>query len=142
RHGHAVDYDFITSYTDGFPAFLDALAAEPWDRLVDESGIARESMHELAALLAGTNKIIACWAMGLTQHEHAIANIQEVANLLLMRGALGRRGAGLCPSCGHSTVPGDRRMGCAPRPGRALLDALERRFGFAPPPGHGLDVVG
>ena len=142
RHGHAVDYDFITSYTDGFPAFLDALAAEPWDRLVDESGIARESMRELAALLAGTNKIIACWAMGLTQHEHAIANIQEIANLLMMRGALGLQGAGLCPVRGHSNVQGDRTMGIDHRPGATLLDAIERRFGFRAPRAHGLDVVG
>jgi len=142
RHGHAVDYDFIRLHTEGFPAFLEALAAEPWDRLVDDSGIAQASMRELAALLAGTHRIIACWAMGLTQHEHAIANIQEVANLLLMRGALGRRGAGLCPVRGHSNVQGDRTMGIDHRPGPALLDALERRFGFAPPPAHGLDVVG
>jgi molybdopterin-dependent oxidoreductase alpha subunit len=99
-------------------------------------------MRALAARLAGTHKIIACWAMGLTQHEHAIANIQEVANLLLMRGALGRQGAGLCPVRGHSNVQGDRTMGIDHRPGPALLDALERRFGFSPPRDHGLDVVG
>jgi molybdopterin-dependent oxidoreductase alpha subunit len=142
RHGHAVDYDFINRHTEGFPAFLEALAAEPWDRLVDESGIPLSSMRELAALLAGTHEIIACWAMGLTQHEHAIANIQEVANLLLMRGALGRQGAGLCPVRGHSNVQGDRTMGIDHRPGPALLDAIARRFGFSPPRDHGLDVVG
>jgi molybdopterin-dependent oxidoreductase alpha subunit len=142
RHGHAIDYDFITRHTEGFPAFLEALAAEPWDRLIEESGIPREAMRELAARLAGTHKIIACWAMGLTQHEHAIANIQEVVNLLLMRGALGQPGAGLCPVRGHSNVQGDRTMGIDRRPGPALLDALERRFGFAPPRAPGLDVVG
>jgi len=142
RRGHAVDHDFVQRHTDGFAAFADALAAEPWDRLVDESGIARASMRELAAMLAGTHAIIACWAMGLTQHEHAIANIQEVANLLMMRGALGRPGAGLCPVRGHSNVQGDRTMGIDHRPGAPLLDAIERRFGFVPPRGHGLDVVG
>jgi molybdopterin-dependent oxidoreductase alpha subunit len=142
RYGHAVDYDFIARYTEGFPAFLEALAAEPWDRLVDESGIARASMYELAALLASTHEIIACWAMGLTQHEHAIANIQEIANLLMMRGALGRQGAGLCPVRGHSNVQGDRTMGIDHRPGVALLDAITRRFGFPTPRAHGLDVVG
>ena len=99
-------------------------------------------MRALADLLAGTHKIIACWAMGLTQHEHAIANIQEIANLLLMRGALGRPGAGLCPVRGHSNVQGDRTMGIDHRPGPALLDALARRFGFTPPRAPGLDVVG
>src|SRR4029078_10532084 len=97
---------------------------------------------ELPALLAATHRIIACWAMGLTQHEHAIANIQEVTNLLLMRGALGRRGAGLCPVRGHRNVQGDRTMGIDHRPGPALLAALERRFGFAAPRAPGLDVVG
>jgi molybdopterin-dependent oxidoreductase alpha subunit len=142
RHGHAIDYDFIAQHTDGFPTFLEALAAEPWERLVEESGVARAQMRELAGLLAGTHKIIACWAMGLTQHEHAIANIQEIANLLLMRGALGRPGAGLCPVRGHSNVQGDRTMGIDHRPAPALLDALARRFGFTPPAAHGLDVVG
>jgi molybdopterin-dependent oxidoreductase alpha subunit len=140
--GRGVDHAFVERHSEGFAAFADALAAEPWDLLVDESGIARAAMGELAALLAGTQKIIACWAMGLTQHEHAIANIQEVANLLMMRGALGRPGAGLCPVRGHSNVQGDRTMGIDHRPGDALVDALERRFGFAPPRAHGLDVVG
>jgi len=142
RHGHAVDHAFVERHTEGFAAFAEALAAEPWDRLVADSGIAREAMRALADLLAGTHKIIACWAMGLTQHEHAIANIQEIANLLLMRGALGQPGAGLCPVRGHSNVQGDRTMGIDHRPGPALLDALARRFGFAPPRAHGLDVVG
>jgi molybdopterin-dependent oxidoreductase alpha subunit len=142
RLGHAVDHAFVQRHTEGFAAFAAALAAEPWDRLVAESGIAREAMRGLAELLAGTHKIIACWAMGLTQHEHAIANIQEIANLLLMRGALGRPGAGLCPVRGHSNVQGDRTMGIDHRPGAALLDALARRFGFSPPRAHGLDVVG
>jgi molybdopterin-dependent oxidoreductase alpha subunit len=142
RRGHAVDHAFVETYTEGFAAFAEALAGEPWDRLVEESGITRVQMRALAGLLANTHKIIACWAMGLTQHEHAIANIQEVANLMLMRGALGRPGAGLCPVRGHSNVQGDRTMGIDHRPGDGLLDALERRFGFAPPRAHGLDVVG
>ena len=116
RLGHAIDHDFIRRHTEGFAAFTAALAAEPWDRLVDDSGISREQMRALAALLAGDARIIACWAMGLTQHEHAIANIQEVTNLLLLRGALGRPGAGLCPVRGHSNVQGDRTMGIDHRP--------------------------
>ena len=142
RRGHGVDHDFVARHTEGFAAFAEALAAEPWDGLVEESGVPREAMRALAMRLAGTHRIIACWAMGLTQHEHAIANIQEVANLLLMRGALGRQGAGLCPVRGHSNVQGDRTMGIDHRPGPALLDGIAQRFGFSPPRDHGLDVVG
>jgi molybdopterin-dependent oxidoreductase alpha subunit len=99
-------------------------------------------MRELAMLLTGTHRIIACWAMGVTQHEHAIANIQEIVNLLMMRGALGRPGAGVCPVRGHSNVQGDRTMGIDHRPDQAFLDSLARRYQFTPPRGHGLDVVG
>jgi molybdopterin-dependent oxidoreductase alpha subunit len=93
-------------------------------------------------MLMGARRIIACWAMGLTQHEHAVANVQEVVNLLLLRGAIGRPGAGPCPVRGHSNVQGDRTMGITSRPPPELLDALERRFGFAPPRRPGLDTVG
>ncbi len=142
RGGQVIDHAFIAGRTEGFAAFADALAAEPWDGLCDASGIDRDAMRALAGLLGGTQRIIACWAMGLTQHVHAIANIQEVANLLLLRGALGKPGAGLCPVRGHSNVQGDRTMGIDHRPPAALLDGLERRYGFSPPRQHGLDVVG
>jgi molybdopterin-dependent oxidoreductase alpha subunit len=142
RRGQAIDRGFVARYTDGFAAFEAALAAQPWEPLVAQSGIARAQMRELAMLLAGTQRIIACWAMGLTQHEHAVANIQELVNLLLMRGALGRPGAGVCPVRGHSNVQGDRTMGIDHRPDERLLDGLARRFSFTPPRGHGLDVVG
>ena len=80
--------------------------------------------------------------MGLTQHQHAVANIQEIVNLLLLRGNVGRPGAGLCPVRGHSNVQGDRTMGIYERADAAFLDALAREFGFAPPRAHGLDTVG
>ncbi len=142
RRGQAIDRAFVARHTVGFEAFAEALDAQPWQPLIDQSGIPRAQMRELAMLLTGTQRIIACWAMGLTQHEHAIANIQEIVNLLLLRGALGRPGAGVCPVRGHSNVQGDRTMGIDHRPGDALLDALGERYRFAPPRGHGLDVVG
>jgi molybdopterin-dependent oxidoreductase alpha subunit len=142
RRGHAIDHAFIAEHTDGFKAYAAALAAEPWDALVGASGIEMAEMQQLASMLAGTHRIIACWAMGLTQHEHAIANIQEIVNLLLLRGAVGQRGAGVCPVRGHSNVQGDRTMGIDHRPAPALLDALERRYQFAAPRAPGLDVVG
>jgi molybdopterin-dependent oxidoreductase alpha subunit len=141
RRGQAVDRAFVAHHTVGFEAFAEALAATPFDLLVEESGIPEADMRALAGLLAGTHQIIACWAMGLTQHAHAIANIQEIVNLLLLRGALGRPGAGLCPVRGHSNVQGDRTMGIDHRPAPALLDALAARYGFAPPRAPGMDVV-
>ena len=142
RRGHAVDHDFIVQHTDGFKAYAAGLAGEPWDLLVRASGIGMAEMQELASMLTGTGRIIACWAMGLTQHEHAIANIQEIVNLLMLRGALGRPGAGVCPVRGHSNVQGDRTMGIDHQPAPALLDALEKRYQFAVPRAPGLDVVG
>jgi molybdopterin-dependent oxidoreductase alpha subunit len=141
RPGRVIDRAFVDGYTDGFAAFAAALAAEPWDVLEAESGIARAAMRQLADLVAGARRIIACWAMGLTQHEHAVANIQEVVNLMLLRGAVGRPGAGLCPVRGHSNVQGDRTMGIDHRPDAALVAALARRYGFDPPARAGLDTV-
>lgn len=88
-----------------------------------------------------SRRTIVCWAMGLTQHKHAVATIREVVNFLLLRGNIGRTGAGVCPVRGHSNVQGDRTMGIFERPAPAFLDALEKEFGFAPPRHHGYDVV-
>ncbi len=87
------------------------------------------------------NRVIVCWAMGITQHHHSVAIIQEIVNLQLLRGNLGRPGAGLCPVRGHSNVQGDRTMGINERPPAALLDALERRFGFEVPRHNGHNAV-
>jgi molybdopterin-dependent oxidoreductase alpha subunit len=142
RRGQAIDRAFVAAHTEGFEAYAEALEAAPWDLLVEESGVAEAEMRALAATLAGTHQIVACWAMGLTQHVHAIANVQEIVNLLLLRGAIGRPGAGVCPVRGHSNVQGDRTMGIDHRPPAAFLDALAARYRFAPPRAHGLDVVG
>lgn len=91
--------------------------------------------------MLGSRKIIVCWAMGLTQHKHAVPTIREVVNFLLLRGNVGRPGAGVCPVRGHSNVQGDRTMGIFERPSTAFLDALGEEFGFEPPRAHGLDSV-
>ena len=93
------------------------------------------SMRELAELYARSKSVIACWAMGLTQHEHGVANVQELVNLLLLRGNIGRPGAGPCPVRGHSNVQGDRTMGIWERPTPDFLARLGAEFGFAPPRG-------
>ncbi len=139
--GSVFDYEFIRSHTDGFPAFVNDLRLENWADLVEKSGIEREKIEEAAQIAVRSKRAIACWAMGLTQHKNAVANIQEIVNFLLLRGHLGRPGAGVCPVRGHSNVQGDRTMGIWERPSEAFLDALGEEFKFKPPREHGLDVV-
>lgn len=141
RPGQVLDAAFIAEHTSGFDAFRAALEAEPWDALVAESGIARAEMRELAELYAAARATIACWAMGLTQHRFGVANVQELTNLLLLRGNIGRPGAGPCPVRGHSNVQGDRTMGIWERPREAFLERLGREFAFSPPREPGWSVV-
>jgi molybdopterin-dependent oxidoreductase alpha subunit len=137
----ALDRTFITEKTDGFDAFAASLAEVSWESITAQSGIAREQIEQLAELVAANERIIACWAMGLTQHKHAVATIQEVVNLLLLRGSIGKPGAGLCPVRGHSNVQGDRTMGIFEKPAAWFLDALDREFNFTSPRKHGFDTV-
>jgi molybdopterin-dependent oxidoreductase alpha subunit len=140
--GSVLDLDFLRRHTEGFDAFREALEAEPWELLVEESGVARAEVRELASLYAGSQRVIVCWCMGLTQHPHAVANVQEIVNLLLLRGNIGTPGAGPCPVRGHSNVQGDRTMGVSPWPSAAFLERLGAEFGFQPPQARGLDSVG
>ena len=112
-----------------------------WAQIERASGISRAQIEEIGAVLAKSKRVIACWAMGLTQHKNAVANIQSIINLLLLGGHIGREGAGACPVRGHSNVQGDRTMGIWERPTNAFLDALAQEFGFEPPSEHGFDVV-
>jgi molybdopterin-dependent oxidoreductase alpha subunit len=137
----AIDRPFIAESTADFDAFVDALRIQPWEPLIEQSGISRQHMRDAADMLAGTDRIIACWAMGLTQHKNAVATIQEIVNLLLMRGAIGKPGAGACPVRGHSNVQGDRTMGIWERPRKEFLDKLQEVCGFNPPRHHGYDTV-
>ena len=139
--GSVFDHGFIAAHTRGCAAFLEDLRATPWDEITARSGLERARLRAAAELLRASRATIACWAMGLTQQTAAIGCIQEVVNLLLLRGQLGRRGAGVCPVRGHSNVQGDRTMGIFERPAAAFLDALARNFGFEPPRRPGFDVV-
>lgn len=136
-----IDRDFIAQYTSGYEAFEAHVKQSDWDEVEQGCGIKRDEIMEIARLLATRERIIACWAMGLTQHKNGVANIQEVVNLLLMRGALGKPGAGVCPVRGHSNVQGDRTMGIWERPNPEFLERLKARFDFEPPRHHGHDVV-
>ncbi|HKJ23829.1 MAG TPA: FdhF/YdeP family oxidoreductase, partial [Myxococcota bacterium] len=140
--GAVLDWDFIHIHTAGFDAFRAALDATPMEALVAASGVPQGEIEAAAQIYLEAERVIVCWAMGLTQHKHGVANVQEIVNLLLLRGNVGKPGAGPCPVRGHSNVQGDRTMGIFERPAADFLDRLEAEFGFAPPRRHGLDVVG
>ncbi len=139
--GEVFDREFIIEHTAGFAKFQAQLRSESWKEIVEQSGVSRAEIGKAAALIARSKRVIACWAMGLTQHKNAVANIQEVMNLLLLGGHIGRAGAGPCPVRGHSNVQGDRTMGIYEKPQPAFLDALEREFNFEAPRNAGFDVV-
>ena len=139
--GKVLDREFIIEHTAGFANFQAQLRAEKWSEIVEQSGISRQEIGKAAALIARSKRVIACWAMGLTQHKNAVANIQEVLNLLLLGGNIGRAGTGPCPVRGHSNVQGDRTMGIYEKPQPTFLDALEREFNFKAPREAGFDVV-
>jgi len=131
----------LLAVTTGFDAFAADLREESWAALITESGVAREDIEALAQVFVKGNNIIATWGMGLTQHKHSVPTVQMLSNLMMMRGQIGKRGAGLCPVRGHSNVQGDRTMGIEEQPTAAFLDRMEQVFGFAQPRHHGLDVV-
>jgi molybdopterin-dependent oxidoreductase alpha subunit len=136
-----LDVDFIAEHCAHFDEFAADLRASDWSEIVEESGVPYEEIDRLAGIYARGKAVIATWGMGLTQHKHAVATLQMLTNLMLMRGNIGRRGAGLCPVRGHSNVQGDRTVGIDERPTPAFLDRLEKVFGFKPPRHHGYDVV-
>jgi molybdopterin-dependent oxidoreductase alpha subunit len=141
RPGQVLDHEFIEKYTTGFTEFKAALdQVQPAD-IIEQSGVPDEVIGEAAQIFVESERVIFCWAMGLTQHKNAVANIQEIVNLMLLRGQLGKPGAGLCPVRGHSNVQGDRTMGIWERPSEEFLDRLGSEFGFEPPRRHGYDTV-
>ena len=139
--GQVINGSFIEQRTCGFEDFRDAVTAASWDEIVEQSGISRAQIREIAEVLMGSKAIVACWAMGLTQQRHAVTTIQEIVNLLLLGGHIGRPGAGVCPVRGHSNVQGDRTMGIWERMPDSFLDTLKNTFGFEPPRKDGWDVV-
>lgn len=136
-----LDVDFIEAHTHGFDAFAADLRAESWPTLEAESGVAREDIEALARIYANGKRVIATWGMGLTQHKNSVATVQMLSNLMMMRGNIGREGAGLCPVRGHSNVQGNRTVGIEEKPTQEFLDRLGKVFDFEPPREHGYDVV-
>ncbi|MBC8101808.1 MAG: FdhF/YdeP family oxidoreductase [Cytophagales bacterium] len=139
--GTLLDHAFIRARTAGFAEYAADLAQTSWEEITEQSGVTRDQIQEAAQVALGSERMICCWAMGLTQHRNGVANVQEVVNFCLLRGQIGRQGAGVCPVRGHSNVQGDRTMGIWEQMSDSFLDALGREFGFAPPRHHGFDTV-
>ncbi|MER5946777.1 FdhF/YdeP family oxidoreductase [Streptomyces sp. NPDC001904] len=139
--GTVLDQEFIDRHTTGFALFDHNIRALDWDDVLAATGLRREEIEEVHERVLKARSVIVCWAMGLTQHKHGVPIIREVVNFLLLRGNVGRPGAGVCPVRGHSNVQGDRTMGIWERMPQTFLDALEKEFGFTPPTRHGLDSV-
>ncbi|AMM84984.1 FdhF/YdeP family oxidoreductase [Martelella sp. AD-3] len=136
-----LDDVFIREHCHGFEDYVAAIDATGWGAIEDQSGLSRDDLEKAAAIYLDADNVICTWAMGITQHRHSVATIREIANFMMLRGQIGRPGAGLCPVRGHSNVQGDRTMGINDKPPATLLDALERNFGFKPPRENGDSTI-
>lgn len=136
-----LDLEFIERHTHGFEALADDLRRANWHDILHVSGLAREQIERVAAIYMQAKAVIVCYGMGITQHRTGSANVQQLANLLMLRGNFGKPGAGICPVRGHSNVQGDRTMGIDEKPSAELLDQIRAVFGFDPPRAHGHAVT-
>ncbi|MRS89198.1 FdhF/YdeP family oxidoreductase [Enterobacteriaceae bacterium RIT714] len=139
--GGVLDHDFIASHTHGFEAFAADIAATAWEAIESESGLSRNDLEKVADAYAKSNATIITYGMGITQHNKGTSNVRLIADLLLLRGNIGKPGAGICPLRGHSNVQGNRTVGITEKPTAAFLSRLEEVFGFTPPTEHGHDAV-
>jgi molybdopterin-dependent oxidoreductase alpha subunit len=137
-----LDVEFIAEHTSGFEEFAADARAQNWEDIIGESGVSRDDIEKLTQVYVRGKAVIATWGMGLTQHKHAVGTIQLLSNMMMLRGNIGRPGAGLCPVRGHSNVQGDRTVGIDEKPTDAFLDRLEQVFEFKAPRHHGNDTVG
>lgn len=139
--GTVLDREFIETHCAGFDDYARQTRAIDLATVTEASGIDETQLRRVADMLMASQRTVICWAMGLTQHHHAVATIGEATNLLFMRGMIGKPGAGVCPVRGHSNVQGDRTMGIWEKMPEKFLDALDSRFGIASPRKHGFDTV-
>ncbi|MGV0815191.1 FdhF/YdeP family oxidoreductase [Mycolicibacterium boenickei] len=139
--GTVLDRQFIEAHCAGFDEYAAQTRAVDLDSVREAAGIDGDQLRRVADMLIASERTVICWAMGLTQHRHAVATIGEATNLLFMRGMIGKPGAGVCPVRGHSNVQGDRTMGIWEKMPDAFHDALDRRFGITTPRKHGHDTV-
>lgn len=135
------DKEFIENYTKGYEEFTANISSTNVQECLAICGLKEGDINELVQLIADRKKIIVCWAMGITQHVNGVATIQEIVNLLLLKGSIGKHGAGTCPVRGHSNVQGDRTMGIWEKMNKNFHTRLGQAFGFDSPTDHGLDTV-
>ena len=136
-----LDLAFIEQHTVGLDALIEDLRSTRWEDILRVSGVERAQIERMAAVYMGAKSAIICYGMGITQHRRGTETVQQIANLLLLRGNFGRPGAGICPVRGHSNVQGDRTVGIDEKPSAELLGNIEKVFGFRPPQKHGHSVV-
>jgi len=141
ERGDVLDHTFIAEHTSGFEDYRTQVAAREWSEIAAATGLTQAEVEAVADAVASSKATIVCWAMGLTQHPHAVATLRDVVNVLLLTGNVGKPGAGVCPVRGHSNVQGDRTMGIWEQPGEPFLAALDREFSFTAPRTHGYDTV-
>ncbi|MEX2236516.1 MAG: FdhF/YdeP family oxidoreductase [Dehalococcoidia bacterium] len=138
----AVDSAFLDEHTEGADGFLQQSRQTPWEMIERTSGVSRGEIEEVARVYASARNVIFGWTMGITHHLHGVDNVRAIVNLALLRGMVGRPGAGLLPIRGHSNVQGMGSMGVAPALKQAVLDALEAKLGVRAPSSAGLDTMG
>lgn len=136
-----LDHEFITEHVHGFEAFANAARAYPWEQLERHSGLSRTALEAAATVYANANRVIGIYGMGLTQHRAGVEAVQMLVNLLLLRGNIGKLGAGICPVRGHSNVQGQRTVGISEKPELVPLDRLADQFAFEPPREKGMNTV-
>ena len=136
-----LDHAFIAEHTTGFDALVADINQTEWTDIERVSGLARADLERVAEIYGKSKATIVTYGMGITQHAKGTANVQQIANLLLLRGNFGRPGAGICPLRGHSNVQGNRTVGITEKPTPALIEGIERAFGFTAPAHHGHDAV-
>ena len=136
-----IDHGFIHAHTAGLDALRDDAMAQDWDDIVRVSGLDETQIRRCADIYIRSNATMICYGMGITQHQHGSKLVQQIANLLLLRGNFGKPGAGISPIRGHSNVQGDRTVGIDEQPSQAYLDRVREVFGFEPPREHGHHTV-
>ncbi|HEE9788997.1 TPA: FdhF/YdeP family oxidoreductase [Enterobacter soli] len=141
ERGGVLDSEFIAEHTQGFSAFADDIAQTSWEAIERESGLTADALKSVAEVYAKSNATIITYGMGITQHNKGTANVRLIADVLLMRGNIGKPGAGICPLRGHSNVQGNRTVGITEKPTAAFIERLKDVFGFDAPAKHGHDAV-
>lgn len=136
-----LDSAFITEHCHNFEAYQHSVEATPWQQIIEQCGLTKADIEQITDIYASNKKVIFTWAMGITQHKHSVATIQELVNVLLLRGNIGKLGAGACPVRGHSNVQGNRTVGINEKPSMDFLDALDKQYNFQSPRERGLNTV-